>query len=67
MRVRNRLGLFLQSNKISALQLSKEIDINYAAVMKFYNEEYKQFKPDLIVKLCEYFNCNIEDLIYLDD
>ena len=66
MRVRNKLGFYLQKHDLSLLQLSKEVEVNYTTLNSFYKGKHRIFNAELVAKLCDYFNCEIGELLYLE-
>jgi putative transcriptional regulator len=48
-------------------QLSKETGITRATLTRIYNEETNQLDFQTISKLCNYFQCEVGDLLYLSD
>lgn len=51
----------------SVRQISKDIDYRFESVRQMYNNETKQFPKDLLTKLCEYFECDIADLLRFEE
>lgn len=67
LRIKNRLPALMGEKRVKSVrQLSKATGIPYATLMNFYHEKYETFNGDLVVKLCQYFECDIADLIYLN-
>jgi DNA-binding Xre family transcriptional regulator len=67
MKVRNKLGFFLQKHDISLLRLSKELEVNYTTLNSFYKGRHNMLNTELVSKLCIYFNCKIGELLYLEE
>jgi len=67
MKVRNRLPELMARERIKSVkQLSRLTGISYPTLYNFYNEKYETFNAQLIKRLCEFFNCEIGDLLYLE-
>ncbi|MGG0052822.1 helix-turn-helix domain-containing protein [Bacillus atrophaeus] len=52
-----------EGKKISVRQLSNDIDHGFETVRKMYNDDMERFPRDLLDKLCNYFECSVDDLI----
>ena len=52
-----------KENGISKTRLCKELNIQYENFNKYYNDEFQRIYANLIIKLCEYFECGISDLL----
>jgi putative transcriptional regulator len=67
-RLRIRLHVLMGEKKIRSInQLSKETGIARTTLTRIYNEESSQLDFATIEKLCDYFNCDIGDLLYLEE
>jgi putative transcriptional regulator len=67
MKVRNQLKILMAKNDIrSVMELSKQTGLYYQTLLSFYHERYEFFNTSLVGTLCEFFNCNIEDLLTLE-
>ena len=47
----------------SLRDLADEINHNREKVRRFASNEMKLYPEDLLSDLCDYFNCNVEDLL----
>lgn len=66
--VRHNLPLLMAKNRIKSIkELSRITEIEYATLYNFNTYVHKKLDPELIVKLCELFRCNIGDLLYVKD
>lgn len=67
-KVRTRLHILMGEKKIRSInQLSKETGITRATLTRIYDEEANQLDFQTIGKLCTFFECEIGDLLYLDE
>ncbi|MCL6615867.1 MAG: helix-turn-helix transcriptional regulator [Anoxybacillus ayderensis] len=67
-KVKTRLHVLMGEKKIRSInQLSKETGITRQTLTRIYNEESNQLDFATIEKLCDYFDCDIGDLIYLQE
>lgn len=67
MKIRNNLRKLMAEKKVkSVMFLSQTLEIPYPTLLNFYHEKYETFNADMIKKLCMYFGCEINELIYLE-
>ncbi|MEK5065926.1 helix-turn-helix domain-containing protein [Cytobacillus sp. FSL R5-0596] len=67
-KVKTRLHVLMGEKKIRSInQLSKETGITRQTLTRIYNEESNQLDFATIEKLCEFFECDLGDLLYLDE
>lgn len=58
----------LQERKISKNTICRELDIPRANFNRYCRDEFQRIDANLICKLCEYFECEVGDLIeYIKD
>ncbi len=64
-RLQTRIALYRKIKGISRLQLSKRLKCSYPSMMKYENGD--QMPPkEIIIQLCDLFNCKFDDLFFLD-
>jgi len=56
-----------RGRRISLARVAKEAGVNAYAVYGLANNTLKEYPGDVIAKLCEYFNCEVGDLLVLED
>ena len=66
-RVYLRIEELLQEKQISKNQICKDLDLPRGNFNKYCRGDFQRIDANLIVKLCEYFQCSIGDLIVLID
>lgn len=67
-KLKSKLHILMGEKKIRSInQLHKETGITRKTLTRIYNDEANQLDFHTITTLCEYFNCDIEDLISLED
>jgi putative transcriptional regulator len=67
-RVKTRLHVLMGEKKIRSInQLSKDTGMSRQTLTRIYNEESNQLDFATIEKLCEYFECSLSDLLYLEE
>ncbi|WP_144558724.1 helix-turn-helix domain-containing protein [Shouchella miscanthi] len=66
--VKHRLRELMHVHNIPSVQeLSGRTGIYYATLLNFYNNKFNTFNNRIFATLCEFFKCEIDDLIYLDE
>lgn len=53
----------LQERGISKNQICKDLNIPRGNFNKYCRDEFQRIDANLLLKLCKYFNCEIEDLL----
>jgi putative transcriptional regulator len=67
-RVRTRLHVLMGEKKIRSInQLSELTGITRQTLTRIYNEEAERLDFATISTLCEFFECEVGDLLYLED
>lgn len=67
-KLKSKLHLLMGEKKIRSInQLHKETGITRKTLTRIYNDEANQLDFNTITALCEYFECDIGDLLYLDE
>lgn len=56
---------FTERRRLTYETISNETGIATSTLTDWVNSNVKRFDGDTIAKLCEYFNCNISDLLVL--
>lgn len=52
-----------EEKEISKTRLCKDLDMQYGNFNKYCHDEFQRIDAKLIIKLCEYFKCEISDLL----
>lgn len=58
-----RMQELAKEKGISKTKLCKELDMQYGNFNKYYEDKFQRINANLIIKLCEYFECRISDLL----
>ena len=53
----------LQERGISKNQICKDLNIPRGNSNRYCRDEFQRIDANLLLKLCKYFNCEIEDLL----
>lgn len=67
-KLKSKLHLLMGEKKIRSInQLHKETGITRKTLTRIYNDEANQLDFHTITTLCEYFQCDIGDLLYFEE
>lgn len=66
-RIHMRIVELLAERGISKNQICKDLDIPRGNFNRYCRDEFQRIDANLIVKLCDYFQCDISDLLVLVD
>lgn len=58
-----RLPELLEENGISRARLCRDLDLQRTNVNRYYRDNFQRIDANLIIKLCEYLQCDISDLL----
>ena len=58
-----RIQELAEKKGISKTKLCKDLDMQFGNLNKYYNDKFQRIDASLIIKLCEYFQCGISDLL----
>lgn len=58
-----RINELLLERGISKNQICKDLDLPRGNFNRYCRDEFKRIDVNLILKLCHYFNCKIDELI----
>ena len=58
-----RMRELAEEKGISKTKLCKDLDMQFGNFNKYYNDKFQRIDANLIIKLCEYFQCGISDLL----
>ena len=62
-----RIVELLQEHKISKTKICKDLDLQHGNLNKYCRDEFQHINAALIIKLCDYFNCEISDLLEIKE
>lgn len=62
-----RIVELLAEREISKNQICKDLDIPRGNFNRYCRDEFQRIDANLVIKLCDYFNCDIKDLLVLED
>ncbi len=64
--VKNNLRVLMAKNKMNIKDVHEATGLSRTTISKLYNEESTTIAFDTIYKLCTLFNCEVNELLYLD-
>lgn len=62
-----RINELLEENGISRNKICKDLEIPRGNFNRYSRVEFQRIDANLIIKLCEYFECDIQDLLEIVD
>ena len=63
-----RINELIETAGISKNRVCKDLDIPRAKFNRYCRDEFQRIDANLVCKLCEYFQCEIQDIIeYVKD
>ncbi|WP_353625723.1 helix-turn-helix transcriptional regulator [Bacillus sp. JCM 19041] len=65
--VKNNLRVLMAQNKMDIKAVHEATGLSRTTISKLYHETSAKIGMDTIAKLCDLFNCGIEELLYLDN
>ena len=58
-----KLQHFLDEQKISRRELSRQVNIRQSTINDYCNNTFKSISKENLEKLCKHFECSVNDLI----
>lgn len=62
-----KLPEILTERGISRAKLCRDLNLQRTNVNRYYRDQFQRIDSDLIVRLCEYLDCDIADLLELKE
>lgn len=62
-----KINELLNERSISKNRICKELDIPRANFNRYCRDEFQRIDANLILKLCDYLNCNLCDLMEIKE
>jgi len=53
-------------NPITQMEIARATGIPQGTISRWVGDKVDRLDKDIMVKLCDYFDCDISDLLYLD-
>ena len=58
-----RLNELMEENGLSKNRICKDLDQQRGNFNRYCRDDFQRIDASLIIKLCDYFNCTISDLL----
>ena len=58
-----RITELLEENEISKTKICKDLDLQRGNFNRYCRDDFQRLDANLVIKLCDYFDCEIKDLI----
>lgn len=65
--VHMRLNELLIENEISKNKICKDLDLARGNFNRYCRDDFQRIDANLVIKLCDYFQCSIQDLLEIID
>lgn len=62
-----RLVELLEEKNISKTRICKDLDLQRTNFNRYCRDDFQRIDANLVVKLCDYLNCDVSDLLELKD
>ena len=66
-RIHMRIEELLKEQGISKNQICKDLELPRGNFNRYCRDEFQRIDANLVVKLCGYLNCDIQDLLILQE
>ena len=66
-RIHMRIEELLKERGISKNQICKDLELPRGNFNRYCRDEFQRIDANLLVKLCGYFDCEIQDLLVIVD
>lgn len=53
----------LEKNHISKTRICKDLDLQRGNFNRYCRDDFQRIDANLLLKMCEYFNCGLSDLL----
>lgn len=60
-----RIDELLKEQGISKNKICKDLDLGRGNFNKYCRDEFQRIDANLLLKLCEYLSCNLEELLVI--
>lgn len=65
--VKNNLRVLMAQKNVNIQDVSDATGLSRKSISKLYNESSIQITFDVIARLCAYFGCEVNELLYLEE
>ncbi len=67
MRTKSNLKKLLDDRQMSIYKLQQLTKISYSNLHKYYNDETKRFDNEVLAKICKALDCEIGELLIIEN
>lgn len=67
MRIVCKLNVLMSKNNINQLQLSEAVGLSPATIGKLYRNQFERIDNATLIKLCKYFDIEIQELFAIEN
>lgn len=67
MEVKNNLRVLMAQHKMNIQDVADATGLSRKSISKLYNETSVQITFDVIARLCKLFDCEVKDLLFLEE
>ena len=65
-KLKNNLRILMAKHKMNIKDVHEKTGLSRTTISKLYNESSTTIGFETILELCKLFNCEVEDLLYLE-
>ena len=65
--IKINLAKLIEERGISKTRICKDLDLQRGNFNRYCKDEFQRIDANLILKLCEYFDCSISDLLEIKE
>lgn len=62
-----RLEELLKEKGVSRTKLCKDLDLQRTNLNRYYRDQFQRLDANLLIKFCDYFKCDIADLLEIKE
>lgn len=62
-----RIIELLEEHKISKTKICKDLNLQRGNFNRYCRDDFQRIDTNLIIKLCDYFECNIQELLEIKE
>jgi len=66
-RLKSNLKYLIDNRDLSVRKVARDIDYRLGSVQDMYNDVMERYPRDLLSKLCDYFECDINVLLTFEE
>ena len=63
--IKNNLSMYMGRDKLKMVDVAEKIGVHRNTISLLYKEEAKRMDLETLEKLCDLFNCEVGDMLYI--